>query len=132
MISARSELGSSRMPPAGGGERGQLVQEQRVATAALEQRGQQLRVGALIGEQLRGELLGVELAEWLQVQRHHGGALGVRRPHHFAARTHRGDQHERQAAERCDEVLEQVDHHRSAQCRSSIHSTTGRSCERAR
>ena len=84
---------------AGRGERGELVQEQRVATASFVQRGEQLRIGALIGEELRGELFGRLLAERLQVQRDDGGPLGVRRPGNVAARPHRGDQREPAAAE---------------------------------
>ena len=92
-------IGKFADAPTGRRQCGELVQEQRVTTASFVQRGEQLRIGALIGEQLRGELFGRLLAERLQVQRDDGGALGVRRPGHVATRPHRSDQREPAATE---------------------------------
>ena len=75
------------------------MEEQRVATTAFVQRGEQFGLGALIAEQLRGELLGGCLAKWLQVQRHDGGPLVVWRPGDVTSRAHCSDECERMAAE---------------------------------
>ena len=99
MISARSELGSSRMPPPAAASAASSCRNSGLPPLRSYSAVSNFGIGALVGEQLRGELFGRHLTERLQVQRHDGGALGVRRPVDVAARTHRGDQGERMAAE---------------------------------
>ena len=92
----------------------ELLQEQRVAAAAVEQRAQQRLVCGRfqhhLAQQLGRQLVAVGTRQRVHRERHDGGAIVVRRPHHFTAWTHAGDQHERNPRDRAGQVFQHVDH----------------------
>ena len=104
LVEAGGDEGAQRIGQlavaAGFGERDELDEEQRVAAAAVVQLGERGLGRLVVAEQLASQLVGLVAGERLQVERQHGGAVGARRPRHVAARSHRGDEHERQASQR--------------------------------
>ena len=91
------------------GQPGELLQEQRVAAAAVVQLVEEAIVGVAPGEQAAGQLVGLLVRQRLERERQDRDAVAVRRPVQVAARTHRRDERERVAGEGVDEVVEQLD-----------------------
>ena len=113
LVEARADEAAQRIGQFGGRagprQRSQLLEEQRVAAAALVEPVQQPIVRFTAGQQAAGQLVGLGVRQGLQREGDDAQPLAVRRPVEVAPGAHRRDEREGVAGQGVHEVVEQLD-----------------------